>query len=174
MAKEAWPPSGLSLIEQQLNRLAAAVAEPLERPVDDQVWLTRFLIVRACGYLEQAVHETLKGHLAERSGGTVRAFALSWLERSRTPSPENLCTLLGRLDLTLREEFEGLLDADDGRVRRELSLLVHRRHHIAHGLNEGLTSMKALSLVNLVRDLADWFIRALDPQPSARAGRTKL
>jgi len=94
--------------------------------------------------------------------------------RSRNPSPENLLEIIGRFDATLQRELEQKLDDDDGLIRRELSLLVHRRHHISHGQNEGLRSRKALELVDLVKDLADWFILALRPDAAARQLRNGL
>lgn len=167
MTNAVWPPKGLALIERGLDQLAEAIADDSTRSLDEQVWLTRFYVVRACGYLEQVVHETVTAHIQDRAGGTVRTFALSWLTRSRAPSPENLCEMLGRLDGNMRNNLEDYLDAEDGHVRRELSLLVHRRHHIAHGLNEGLGTRKAIELGVLARDLADWFILTLNPGPTA-------
>lgn len=174
MTKNQWPPKGLALIEGGLDQLAVAIADDTSRGIDEQVWLTRFYVVRACGYLEQVVKETVTAHIEARAGGTVRTFALSWLTRSRTPSPENLCEVLGRLDGNMRHDLEDYLDAEDGHVRRELSLLVHRRHHIAHGLNEGLGTKKALELGQLAKDLADWFIRVLNPSPSGSMRAARL
>lgn len=169
MNYQSWPPTNVLLLKHQLDQLAAAIRDRSIRPDDEQIWLTRFLVVRACGYLEQVVHETVVGHLRERSGGTAQAFALSWLERSRTPSPDNLATLVGRLDGNLRVRFEELLDGDDRRLSLQLHLLIARRHQIAHGLNEGLDTNKALELVETVHALSDWFIRELNPAPLGRS-----
>lgn len=168
MSQEVWPPWNVTSLERQLDALADAVRTQGNRSDDEQIWLTRFLVVRACGYLEQAVHEVVVGHLQGRSGGMIRSFSLSWMGRSRTPSPENLLEVVGRFDANLQRELEQKLDADDGAIRRELALLVHRRHHISHGQNEGLGSRKALELVELAKDLADWFILALRPDATAR------
>lgn len=162
-----WPPRRLLLLESQLDQLAGAVKDTSTRSDADQVWLSRFLLVRACGFLEQVVHETIVEHLRQRSGGTARAFALSWMTRSRTPSPENLYNLLNRLDQSMEDQLRELMNDDDGHYYRELSMLVHRRHQIAHGLNEGLGTKKVLELVDLVKLLSDWFIRRLDPTWSA-------
>jgi hypothetical protein len=168
MKQAAWPPAGLKQIEQQLVQLADAVRDGRDRSIDEQVWLTRFLIVRACGYLEQVVHQTLIGHLSVRSGGTAKSFAISYLERSRTPSRQNLLIIVGRLDQSLRDDLELLLDEQDRQLHGELALLVGRRHQIAHGMNEGLTPSRALELTQAARSIADWFILALDPTPAAR------
>jgi hypothetical protein len=51
--------------------------------------MSRMLVVRSSGFVEQTAHEVCRAHVRERSGGPTRSFALSWLEWSRNPSPEN-------------------------------------------------------------------------------------
>lgn len=161
------------LLESQLDRLADAVRNNSDRDVDDQIWLTRFLVVRACGYLEQAVHETVVAHLEFHSYGTVKSFTLSWLERSRNPSVDNLLTLLGRLDHNMQSEFQELLAANGNHLAQNLALLVGRRNQIAHGENEGMATQAALTLVDVTKEIASWFILRLDPAtpPSHRLAR---
>ncbi|WP_152552332.1 HEPN domain-containing protein [Actinokineospora spheciospongiae] len=159
-----WPPYNLKALKNGLDSLADGVKnQPKERTDDEQMWLTRFLVVRICGYLEQVVHETLREFIEAKSGGLARTFALSWIEKSRNPSPDNMVGLVGRLDATLGESLQALLDADDKDVLRELSLLLDRRHKIAHGLNEGMNTRKALALKEVVEKVAEWFFSNLDP-----------
>jgi RiboL-PSP-HEPN len=159
-----WPPANLARLKTSLDQLAEAVVNrPSHRTDDEHVWLTRFLLLRVCGYLEQVTFETARGYVQAKSGGLVRSFAMSWLDRSKNPSPDNLLNLVGRFDLVLVEDLRTLLEADDQRLHRELSLLVDRRHKIAHGLNEGITQSKALSLKADVETIADWFVQNLKP-----------
>lgn len=85
------------------------------------------------------------------------------MRSARNPSSGNLLTLVGRFDSGLADDLTALLDADDQRLRRELSLMVDRRHKIAHGLSEGITQSKALSLKSDVETIADWFAEELRP-----------
>lgn len=172
MGSGVWPPWPIKSLEQKLDQLASAVQQSEGRDDDDQMWLTRFLVVRTCGYLEQVVHETVTGYINLATGGTVRSFSLSWLTRSRNPSADNLLDIVGRFDLSWRTELQVLLDKDDGHLNRELSLLVQRRHQIAHGLNEGLNARKAVALVDTAKMVADWFIRQFNPdvQEKRRTG----
>jgi len=55
------------------------------------------------------------------------------------------------------------LEADDQRLRRELAFLVDRRNKIAHGLNEGIGTVKALALKDVASEAADWFIARFNP-----------
>ena len=160
----SWPPVLVVRLRSDLQQLAEAVkTQPKARTDDEQIWLTRFFLVRTCGYLEQVTYETARGYVSEKSGGLVKTFAMSWLARSRNPTPDNLCELVGRFDLRLREDLADLLNADDGRLSREMSLLVDRRNKIAHGMNEGITASKAISLMVDVETVTNWFIANLRP-----------
>jgi len=160
----SWPPFLVSRLRNDLEQLATSVSSrPKNRSDDEHIWLTRFLLVRTCGYLEQVTYETARGYVLEKSGGLVKAFAMSWLDRSRNPSPDNLLELVGRFDLQLRSDLDSLFEDDDQRLRREVALLVDRRNKIAHGLNEGITASKAISLKADAEKVSDWFIMNMRP-----------
>jgi len=125
--------------------------------------MARFLAIRSSGYVEQTAIEVVRGYVQARSGGPVRSFAGSWLERTRNPTAQNLTDLIGRFDSTWRNEFIDLLDDDDERLKRELAFLVNLRNRIAHGLNEGVGREKALLLKEVSVELADWFILRFNP-----------
>ncbi len=144
-----------------MRTVERAVAD--RAPAEVLSWLARLLVVRTSGCLERSTHEIVRGFIAGKSGGQVRTFAHSWLERSRNPSPEALVSILGRFDMNLQRDFEQLLDEDDQRLRRDLSFLVSRRNAIAHGLNEGVGLQRALALVPPVLDVVDWFILRMNP-----------
>jgi hypothetical protein len=71
----------------------------------------------------------------------------------------------------MQQELLDLLDDNDGHMRRELALLVDRRHKIAHGESEGIGPKKTLELVAVARTVADWFVRVLNPDASRRRNR---
>lgn len=165
MVRRTWPPWAVTSLEKQLDALADAVRVDKDRDIEEQIWLTRFLVIRTCGYLEQVVQETVTGYLHERAGGTIKSFSLSWMSKSRNPSPDNLLDIVGKFDSSWRVELQNLLDANGKHLNNELHVLVQRRHQIAHGLNEGLNSRKALELVAIAKIFADWFIRQFNPDP---------
>lgn len=161
-----WPPPDLSRLERSLDELAESVRErPVHRTDDEQVWLVRFLVVRSCGYLEQVMHRCAMGHLQELSYGTARSYSLSWLSRSINPSVENIRNTLGRFDAGFVDEFETMLTEGSGELANDLGALITKRHAIAHGENEGLGDRRALDLYQMSKQLADWMIRRLSPDP---------
>lgn len=163
-SRSSWPPYGVGPLLGGLNQLANCIAESDDRLHDDErIWLTRFFVVRTCGYLEQVVFDTARAYIDAKSGGPVRTFARSWIEKSRNPTPDNLLALVGRFDNNMREELSDLLDENDRELYREISFLVDRRNKIAHGLNEGLGSRRALELKTHAERVADWFILRLNP-----------
>lgn len=158
-----WPPRQVTLLERKLDELVAQTSSGAGISEEIRGYLARFLVVRACGYLEQVAIEVVRGYVDARSGGPVRAFARSWLEKSRNPSPSNLLEILGRLDVLWQQELYDLLEGDDQRLLRELSFLVDRRHKIAHGHNEGITPGRALQVTAAAKEIADWFILRMNP-----------
>lgn len=162
-----WPPPDLLLLEKLLDELATSIRErPDQRTDDEQMWLTRFLIVRSCGYLEQVMHRCAMGHLEVNSYGTARSYSLSWLGRSVNPSVENIRSTLGRFDQGFVDEFEHMLAERDNELSNDLGALVAKRHAIAHGQSDGLGDRRALDLYEVAKKLADWMIRRLCPDPS--------
>jgi hypothetical protein len=127
-------------------------------------WLARLLVVRSCGYIEQAATETVTNYTREKSYGLVRTFSLGALNRPiQNPRPTILEEFVGRFDEGLRQDLAVLLDADDQILRRELDFLVDRRNKIAHGLNESVGVAKALRLKDVACEIADWFILRFRP-----------
>lgn len=164
MAKAAvWPPWEVTSLRQNLDQLRNIVETPTGIDPEVLSWMSRMLVVRSSGFVEQTAKQVCRVHVWERAGGPVRSFALSWLQWSRNPSPDGLCELVGRFDKTFEDELVDLFDEDDQRVRRELSLLVDRRNKIAHGLNEGITRDKALVLNKVAIEVSDWLILRFNP-----------
>jgi hypothetical protein len=157
----SWPPFQVARLRGALDELAETVQE--SRDPEILAWLTRMLVVRSSGYIEQTANEVFRGYIGARSGGLVRTFGHSWLERSRNPSPDNLLDMIGRFDHALRLEFEEMLEDDDQRLRRELAFLVDRRNHIAHGLSEGINREKALSLKEVALEVSEWLVLRFNP-----------
>ena len=161
----AWPSLVITNLDRSLKRVAALVEHPSPGEPDEvtQV-LARFLIVRTCGHLEKTVQECCLAYVQFKSAGRVKRFSESWLRRLDNPLPDRLVELAGRFDSSLMDDLTVLFDANDGELRREISLLIDKRNAIAHGGNEGVGSRKALELLKYSRSLTDWFILNFDPR----------
>jgi hypothetical protein len=158
-----WPPREVTALRRKLDELVGIVRAPLSESQEVRDWLARVLVVRSCGYLEQTVLEACRGFVHAKSGGPVRAFGHSWLEFGRNPKPDELVTLVARFDTTWAGDLLDVLEADDQRLHREVSFLVDRRNKIAHGLNEGVGTVRALQLSDVACEVSDWFLARFDP-----------
>lgn len=162
MAKvQSWPPYQVVRLRDALDELAGTVAKVNDPEIAP--WLSRMLVVRSSGYVEQTSREIFRAFIDARSGGLVRSFGQSWLEKSRNPSPDSLLEMIGRFDSSIRDEFDQMLESDDQRLRRELSFLVDRRNQIAHGLNEGINRDKSVALKEVAIEVADWLVLRFNP-----------
>lgn len=165
MWPDAWPSLAIQNFQRRLDGLAQVVshAEP-ERPDEVTQALSRFLVIRSCGYVEQVTEECIRSYLSSKSDPRSAAYGSSWLGRGANPTPGSLVALVGRFDGSWADELQALLDSDDEKLKRELSFLVDRRNKIAHGLPEGLGTSKALDLKQTAADVGDWFIKQFDPR----------
>jgi hypothetical protein len=160
-----WPPWEITSLQYNLDVLSNLVERPSDQlfTSDAYPWLCRLLVVRSCGYLEQVVVEVCRAYVRERSGGPVRTFAHSWLDRAGNPTPDRLGEFVGRFDSTMQEDLLTFLADQDERLSRAVYFLVDRRNRIAHGLNEGISRAKALELKLVACEVADWFVLRFNP-----------
>jgi hypothetical protein len=160
-----WPPNEVLSSKTSLDDLEAtleiASSDHPEYPYRD--WLGRFLVIRSAGYIEFAVSAIAREHVRRKSGGSVEAFALSWLDKSRNPSRKNLAEFLARFGQEIRIAFDTFMDDDDERLDRELAFMIDRRNRLAHGENESVNVAKAILLKDVAVEIVDWIAEALNP-----------
>ncbi|GAA0225836.1 hypothetical protein GCM10010492_25100 [Saccharothrix mutabilis subsp. mutabilis] len=170
MGTITWPPRQIDPLKAQLESLASTIQSPPKQLGDNETaWLTRFLVIRSCGFLEQVVIEVLRTYVREKSYGMVKSFATSHLDHMANPTAGNLCALVGRLDANLADALKTFLDENDQYYYRELAALVDKRHRIAHGLNEGVNQSKALTFKDVAVAISKWFIDNFDPRDGVAA-----
>src|SRR5271170_4167695 len=107
MTVDRWPPLEVGRLRKNLDEICQLVQNPqydIDRNLDVHQALCRFLVVRSCGFVETSTIEVCRAYVSARSGGPVRSFAHSWLERSGNPNPDYLGTLVGRFDAAMSEE----------------------------------------------------------------------
>jgi len=161
----AWPSLDLINLGDSLERVEKLVERlPTTQPDEVTRALSRFLVVRACGYLEQVAEECCRAYVRSHATPQVSSYGSSWLGRGANPTPENLTRLVRRFDASWADAIEALLRSNGDLLWGELSFLVDRRNKIAHGLSEGITGRKALELAAYAKEVADWFIVRFDPR----------
>lgn len=161
----AWPSQRIQQLEASLKQVRSLVESPsVGEPDDVTRALARFLVVRASGFLEQVSEECCRAYISSKAAPKVHDFATSWLGYGNNPSPDRLVTLVQRFSHEWGEELRLSFEAEDQRLRRSIALLVSRRNQIAHGESDGMGATRALELAKDAMDVADWFIRRLDPR----------
>jgi hypothetical protein len=163
MWSDKWPSRTLVDLNQSITNLEKLVQEqdPSEKVSAE---LSRFLVVRTCGYLEQAVEESCRSYLKSKAHPRIAAFGESWLGRGANPGPDSLAKLVRRFDNAWADELEELFNNNDEFLKREIKSLVDKRNRISHGANQGVGQRKALDLVPVAKEVADWFIGKFDPR----------
>ncbi|MET3922671.1 hypothetical protein ABIB26_003632 [Arthrobacter sp. UYEF20] len=135
-------------------------------PAEALSWLSRLLVLRSCGHLEQVVQKCAQGYVEGKAGGPVRSFSLTWLAKSRNPSARALRELAERFDPAWAQDLDNVLDENEQSLRRLLGNLVDFRNLIAHGQNQGVTREKALELGDAAESISDWWITTMNPHNS--------
>lgn len=166
----SWPPFEVRSSEEKLFALKRLVEKPLDErgemlPSEVTSWLSRLLVVRSCGHLEQVVQVCARAYIEHKSGGPARQFGLSWLERSRNPKQAALEELLSRFDESWGKSFADFMAEEDERLRRELASAVDKRNRIAHGENEGAGREQALRMCGAIEEISRWWSERLKPTP---------
>lgn len=165
MWTKAWPSLEITGLEGAVREVERLVRHPLTgQPNEVTGALARFLVVRSCGYLEQAVKECCLAYITSKSDPRVLPHAASVFRRSINPRPEQLLTIVRAFDSSWESELADFLDNDDQRLKRAISFLVDRRNKISHGLGENVTSRKALDLLEAADDVVTWFVLRFDPR----------
>lgn len=158
MPPAVWPALQLSQLRQSLREVETLVARPPGGLPDDVMRaLTRFLVVRSCGYLEQVVEECFKAYVTAHSDVRVRSFVTTSWRRGTNPTPGTLTELLARLDPAWSDQLGDLLGANDERLHRSLKNLVATRNKVAHGSSEQVRVRTALDFASDAVEVADWF-----------------
>lgn len=161
----AWPSLEVVNLGRAIQEVRKLVREPPPGLPDEVTRaLARFLVVRSSGYLEQIVRRSCLAYLSSKSDQRAGAYAAQTFPAYLNPTPERLTNIVQKFDVIWSEELSDLFDEDDEYLRREIGFLVDRRSKIAHGLSEGVTSTKALSLFEAAEQIAAWFVLRFDPR----------
>ena len=163
MWTESWPSLPMVNLRRSLTAMETLVME--QDPSNEiSAELSRFLVVRTCGYLEQIVELSCRNYLKSKSDPRSAAFGESWLGRGSNPKPSTLVELVTRFDASWALELHDLFAQNDELLKRELEFLVDKRNRISHGLNQGVGMSKALNLVPHAITVSDWFVMRFDPR----------
>jgi hypothetical protein len=160
----SWPTLKLVQLADGFRQVVSLVEHPLDDlPAEVTGALTRFLVVRSCGYLEQVVEECISAYVERHSDFRVAAYAQSAWRQGTNPSPAKLIELVTRFDPSWGAELAGLLAEDDEFLHRSIKNLVSTRNRVAHGSSEQVRVRPALDFASNATLVVDWFVQTFDP-----------
>jgi hypothetical protein len=125
--------------------------------------MNRYLCVRVSGFLEQALLAATRSLCEARSSRECLRFGLSWLERAPNPRADEILKLVNRFDSSWSQELELLLAEDERRTR--INSLLGIRNDIAHGKNQGVSSVQAWEYYRLAVEIVEWILDRFEPLP---------
>jgi len=159
----SWPTQQMQANRRRLEELRLLVNSATHEPEVGSE-LSRFLVIRASGYVEHTF-ETCIQHFAEaKSHPAVANYVAAGLFRGRNPKPDVLLERTRMLSEEWAVQLEGYFDSDDSRVRRELDFLIDRRNKIAHGQSESVHRRKALDLADVALEVGEKLTAIIDPR----------
>ena len=143
--------------KKDLNELIETVNNFKNSDKSDDVvenCLTRFLTLRACGYVEHVFRQTVCFYVERKAGIGVRELVENArFARGLNPKRKNIKEILKSLDSELNDGFLKLLgDSDD------LDSLVESRNQIAHGASDNCTRRRSIEQGELAIKIGDWFL----------------
>lgn len=105
-------------------------------------YLTKYVIIKACGTLEQAFKIMISDFSCVGQSLQVKKFIdISFRESSINPNLENIHTALKKFDVQWNTNFKGYLNADldIARIKSSITSLNNARNQFAHGGNPTVT-----------------------------------
>lgn len=151
----------------EILRLRRSLDEVFERADDKELEievradLAKFACMRLTGFLEQSLVSLGRHCAAEMSGGQVRSFAESHLERTFNPNSDAILKFIGRFDSRWRADLEELLQEQER--GQTLSAVVGIRNQIAHGMNQGVSIERLREYRKAVDDTVDFLLDRFAP-----------
>lgn len=161
---KAWPSQEIQFSRTKLQELRNLLDKLPSESNEVSVELSRFLVVRATGYVENTFEKCILHFAESHSRAEVAQFVENQLFKGRNVSSKVLVERMGWLSAAWGGDLDDFLSEDDGYRARELNFMVDRRNKIAHGRSESVNRTKALALADMALELGDWLLETIDPR----------
>lgn len=148
--------------KEKLQRLIAVVQDfknfgNSESEDDIENYITRFLIIRSCGYIEEVYRRSICLYVEKRAGKEIRNLIFNAkFRKGANPTQERIVETLRDLDPGLKNSFLSILGDNEN-----LKSLITMRNTVAHGGSDRCTRRQAIEKGNLAITIGDWFLENL-------------
>jgi hypothetical protein len=152
----AWPHALNAAQYQDLAVTYNNVAEVQRRrrqpndPVEEawldgiSVDLSRYLVVRSAGFLEEIRDEAAADFTHRASSAKVLAYVRTTIGKGGGVSPGQLETFMNNFDVAMGKSIKDALSANNNILSSRLGTLVKSRKQIAHGQGNNVNESRAL------------------------------
>lgn len=164
----SYQPIARTETARQRKALETLRAFCLDKELDFEVraQLGQLLIVRAAGFLEDAMSACARCAVVRLANAEARAFGLSWCTRLPNPKADPMCKWVARFSSKWEQELRALLDTEERSA--SLNSLVGLRNRLAHGKQQSVSPAQAAEYCDLAIELVEWLVNRFDPLPGAK------
>lgn len=161
----AWPPPSVRSRHQDLLDLTNTLQAISPSEQELTVAISRYLVVRATGYVEAVRDDVADLFVTRVSLDVVTNRIRSGLRAGQGVRPKQLIEFVQTFHPSWGAELSLFLDDDSAsrNLRSDLGALVNARRKIAHGDGDSVGPAAALRWASSAGDVADWLIRRFDP-----------
>lgn len=124
--------------------------------------LSRFLTIRAAGYLEITLRTCIEAYVERQASPNVASLVRD-VYRGQSLEPQGLEDRIRSISGEMAEDFREFLSEEDNELRRELGSLRAVRNRIAHGESERIGRRQALNFAETADKVAEWLIAHFRP-----------
>lgn len=163
MSVDQWPTRMMQQNRIRLEELKSLVDGISLDDEDISSEMSRFLVIRSCGYVEKVFEDCLIEFTRENSHSFVASHVISAFGKGSNARPDNLLGRAGKFNNAWKSELNKYFDQNEN-TRENMLKLVEARNKIAHGDSDDTTKRTAIKLADVALELGDELIRIIDPR----------
>jgi hypothetical protein len=146
----------------EVQRRRRQPSDPVEEAWLDAIAvdLSRYLVVRSAGFLEEVRDEAAADFTHRSSSPKVLAYVRTTIGKGGGVSPGQLGTFMTNFDVDMGKSINDALNDGNGILSSRLGSLVKSRKQIAHGQGDNVNESRALVGCETAVTVADLVVQA--------------
>lgn len=164
----SWPPASVAQRRIDLRDTVVALRTlPQDTPDIVNTALSRYLVVRAAGFIEAVRDDVADTYTSTKSSDEVAKRVRLHLRGGQGVAPTQLLGFVKSYSISWHDELDKILCENDNEIKDALGALVNARKKVADGDGERVTVSKALKWADISQLIADWLVERFNPDHKA-------